>query len=88
LFELWEIEGNYGLIFLTAGFIYFGIIYARYRNKGARHYHESETKATVDKLRKKDTFVAKRTGLKNAKIEGANNKSVKGSTVAGFKIKI
>ena len=70
---------NLSLLFLTLGFAYFGMIYAKYRNKGARHYHEKETKANMGNLRKKDTFVEKRTALKESKMEGANNKSVKGS---------
>ena len=86
LFLALDIEGDYGLLFLTAGFVYYGLMYAKYRNKGARHSHEKETKSIMDNLRKQDTFVAKRTGLKNATIEGANNTAVRGSTVAGFKV--
>jgi transcription elongation factor Elf1 len=71
---------SYSLIFLTLGFIYYAWIYARYRNKGARHYHEKETKSTMSNLRKVDNFVTERTGLKNKKIAGANNTSVRGST--------
>ena len=70
---------NVSLLFLTLGFVFYGWIYAKYRNKGARHHHEAETKSTMDKLREKDTFVEKRTGLKNARMSGANNTSVKGS---------
>jgi DNA-directed RNA polymerase subunit RPC12/RpoP len=65
--------------FLTLGFIYYGVIYARYRNKGARHFHETETKATMDGLRCEDTFIERRTGLKKARMEGANNTEVSGS---------
>ena len=86
LFVALDIDGDYGLLFLTAGFVYYGLMYAKYRNKGARHSHEKETKSVIDKLRKQDTFVAKRTGLKNATIEGANNTAVRGSTVTGFKV--
>ena len=31
---------SYSWLFLLLGFIYYGLMYARYRNKGARHYHE------------------------------------------------
>ena len=73
-------DGDFNLswLFLALGFVFFGIIYSRYRNKGARHHHEKETKATMDNLQKKDTFVEKRTALKNAKMTGANNTSVRG----------
>ena len=66
-------------LLLTAGFVFYGFIYAKYRNKGARHHHEAETKSTMDKLQEKDTFVKKRTALKDARMKGANNTSVKGS---------
>ena len=71
---------SYSLFFLTLGFIYYGLIYSKYRNKDARHYHEKETKTTVENLRKKDTFVTKKTKLKNAEMAGANNKSVRGNS--------
>jgi hypothetical protein len=74
-----EDEVSWGWLLLTLGFIFYGIMYARYRNKGARHSHEKETKATIDKVRKKDSFVTKRTGLKNARMSGANNTRVGGS---------
>jgi hypothetical protein len=71
-------DGGFSWLLLTIGFIFYGIMYARYRNKGARHYHEKETKATMDNLRKADNFVTKRTGLSNARMAGANNTSVSG----------
>ena len=71
--------GDWGLLFLLAGFVFYGVMYARYRNKGARHSHEKETKATVDNLQKKDLFIKRKTGLTKSRMEGANNTSVKGS---------
>jgi len=73
-------DTDWSWILLTAGFIYYGFIYARYRNKGARHHHEKETKAAMSNLRTADNFVTKRTGLRNATMQGANNKIVRGST--------
>ena len=66
-------------LLLISGFVYYGIMYARYRNKGARHHHEEETKSTMNNLREYDNFVQRRTGLKNSRMAGANNTSVKGS---------
>jgi hypothetical protein len=77
-----ESDGDWSLLFLTLGFVFYGIMYARYRNKGARHYHEKETKATMDSLRKKDSFVTKRTGLTNSSMAGANNTSVRGNLIS------
>lgn len=73
-------NGDYSWVLLAGGFAYYAFIYAKYRNKGARHFHEKETKSTIDNLQKKDTFVTKRTKLKNSRIEGANNTSVRGSS--------
>ena len=73
-------EGDsYSWLFLTVGFVYYAWMYARYRNKGARHFHEKETKSTMENLQKRDDYVTRRTGLRNKRMTGANNKSVKGS---------
>ena len=77
LLALFDIDADLSWLFATAGFVFYGIIYSKYRNKGARHSHE-ETKSTLDNMRKKDSFVTKRTGLRNNMIEGANNKIIKG----------
>ena len=71
-------DNDFSWLFLTLGFVFYGIMYARYRNKGARHFHEKETKAKMDNIRKKDSFVKKRTGLTKSRMEGANNTSVSG----------
>ena len=82
LFLTSDSEGNsWGWIFVLAGFIYFAIKYAKYRNAGARHAHETETKREVTNLRKLDNFVKSKKRLKNATMEGANNKSVRGGSV-------
>jgi transcription elongation factor Elf1 len=74
-------EDDFSWTLLTAGFIYYAWIYAKYRNKGARHFHEKETKATMDNLQKKDVFVKTRTKLQNQKIVGATNTEVRGRSV-------
>ena len=55
-------------LFLLSGIIYFIIMYSRYRNKAARHSHETETKRTMQNLIQKDELVKRRTGLKNPRI--------------------
>lgn len=70
------VDFDYNWIFLLAGFIYFFIMFARYRNQGARHKHELETKRKIDNLRKVDRFVKQRKGLTTPRISGENNKSV------------
>lgn len=72
-------DSNWGWFFLLAGFIYFGVIYAKYRNTGARHHHETETKKETTNIRKVDTLIKNEKGLSNSTIKGANNKKVNGS---------
>jgi hypothetical protein len=67
-------------IFLLLGPIYYAIIYSRYRNSGARHRHELETKKKMDNLRTVDQLVTRRTGLRNSRMSGANNHMVSGQS--------
>ncbi len=69
---------NMGFMFLMAGFVYYGILYAKYRNNRARHFHEKETKSNISNVAKKDSFVKKLKGLKSCQIDGANNRFVNG----------
>ena len=72
------VDFDYSWLFLSAGFIYFFVMYAKYRNHGARHKHELETKRNLSNLRKVDRLVKRRTGLTNSRISGANNNKVSG----------
>ena len=45
------IDFDYNFIFLSLGVIYFLVMYSRYRNKGARHKYESETKTEMTNLK-------------------------------------
>ena len=69
---------DYKWIFLLAGFIYFFVIYLRYRNSNARHHHETETKKKMFNLRKIDNLIKHEKGLTNSRITGANNTKVSG----------
>ena len=72
------VDFDYNWSFLLAGFIYFFIIYSKYRNQDARHKYETETKKKIQNVRKADNFLTKRTGLTNSKMSGANNTSISG----------
>ena len=74
-------------LFLLSGFIYYAIIYAKYRNQDARHNYETETKTNMTNLKKKDTFIKKETGLSNSMMYGANNKEVKGKNSSFLDVK-
>ena len=53
-------------------------MYSRYRNSGARHTYETETKKNVSNLRKVDNFIRSEKGLSNSTMNGANNRKVEG----------
>ena len=62
------------------GFIYFWIIYSKYRNTGARHNYETETKTNMTNLREDDSFVKRRTRLDSSTMDGANNTKITGNS--------
>ena len=74
-------DNDWPYIFLASGFIYYGIIYAKYRNTGARHSHETETKTNMTNLQKYDQFIKKKTRLTNSRMDGANNTRISSDKV-------
>ena len=76
------VDFDYNYLFLTIGFLYFFIMYNKYRNKNARHKYETETKTQITNLRKVDNYVTRRTGLSNSRIENVNNTSIDGASDA------
>ena len=75
-------------LFLLAGIIYFAVIHGKYRNKGARHRHEKETKTNVTNLRKVDNFIKNEKGLSNSRMDRANNTRISGTARKGYLEKI
>ncbi len=61
------------LLLFAAGFIYYGIIYAKYRNKSARHTYEAETKYEVSNMKKEDQLLQRKKQLKNRFIDERND---------------
>jgi len=78
VFLMLFVEFDYSYLFLSLGFIFFIIMFLRYRNSDARHKHEIETKSNISSITGNDRFIQHRTGLRNSRMEGANNTSVKG----------
>jgi len=66
------------LIFLFAGLIFYSSKTSKYRNKGARHTYEKETKHKITNMKEKDELIKNQTGLSNSSMIGANNTSIKG----------
>lgn len=63
-------------ILLLLGFIYFAIMFLRYRNLNARHHYETETKKNISNVKRSDGFIRSERNLSNSKIQGVNNNSV------------
>lgn len=72
-------DNNWPWLFLLSGVLYFLIIYGKYRNSGARHNHEKDTKTNMSNLVKSDKLVRREKRLSNSRMEGANNTMVNGS---------
>lgn len=72
-------NSKFAWILAITGIVFFIIKYSKYRNKGARHHHETETKKEIRNLRKLDNLVRRKTGLSNSRMSGANNTKVSGN---------
>jgi transcription elongation factor Elf1 len=68
--------GEVSLLFSLSGIGFYLYFYAQYRNKGARHAHETETKASISNVRKVDNLLRRLTKLSSSRMNGANNLSV------------
>ena len=68
----------WGLLGLTPGFIFYWLKMNRYRNMGARHMHEKDTKSEAKNMKKTDTLKEHRKRLRQSRIAGENGNSVQG----------
>ena len=66
-------------LFLLIGIIYYAVKYSKYRNTGARHHYENETKSEMKNIRKIDNFVRNKRRLRNSSMDGANNNRISGT---------
>jgi hypothetical protein len=71
------------LLLCLSGFIYFGIMYARYRNSDKRHHHEAETPATIRDLQRYDQFSQHLRRLRNSQMQDRNDSQVDGALNVG-----
>lgn len=76
--------GSLGLLFFLSGFVFYGLMYLRYRNVDKRHMHARETEATIDNLQVSDDRVGKRTQQRNRRIQGANERQIEGAQIGGI----
>jgi hypothetical protein len=67
------------LLLCLAGFIYFAIMYARYRNSDKRHLHEQETPATILNLQQYDQLNKHLKRLRNSSMNDRNDHLLEGA---------
>lgn len=66
-------------VLLCSGFVFYGIVYLRYRNTDKRHGHESETEASMHDVRVEDRFTRSLKGVSHSRMKGANHRDVRGA---------
>ena len=71
-----DIDSEISLLLLLSGVAFFIFNYLKYRNAHKRHKHEHNTRALMDNIQGSDKLVKRLTGLRNARMNGANNLSV------------
>lgn len=81
-------DSDYGWLFLLSGVIFFAVKYMRYRNAGARHTYESETKYEVKNSQASDKKIRSMRGVESSAMASANNNELKGSRVRLDKDKV
>ena len=75
-------SNGYFLLLMLAGFIFYGVMYLRYRNSNARHVYEKETKKQVLNMKKVDDLVEHKTHLTNSRMNGSNESKLDGDTIS------
>ena len=66
------------LILLIIGPIYYSSKKSKYRNQGARHHYEKETKCSLSNIEKVDKLEKHLTDLSNSQMYGSNNHKIVG----------
>lgn len=76
--------GSIGLLLFLSGFVFYAVMYLKYRNIDKRHMHARETEATMDNLRVADDLQGRRTRQRNARMQGANERQIEGAQNSGL----
>ena len=70
------------LLLCLGGFIFYGIMYLRYRNSDARHTYETETKKQVLNMKQADNLVEHKKKLESSSMVGRNDNTLDGDQIA------
>lgn len=76
--------GSIGLLFFLSGFVFYGLMFLRYRNSDKRHMHARETEASIANVRATDDFLGTRTRQSNKRLKGANERHIEGAQGTGL----
>lgn len=68
-----------GALLLLAGPLFYLYVFFRYRNADKRHRHEAETTSSMHNVQVADQLASRITGSRSSRMQGANNRRVKGS---------
>ena len=68
-----------GLLFFLSGFIFYALMFMRYRNVNKRYHHESKTRSELKNLTSHDQLARSMTGLNNSRMRDANHRQVSGA---------
>ena len=71
----------FSLALLAGGPAFYGMVYARYRNKGKRHMHEQDTRAVIENIKGYDNKMKALKGLSDGRMMGATKTMVKGALI-------
>ena len=74
-------SGEWAIALLLAGFIFYSIMYVRYRNTDKRHHHELQTRANKVNVQGGERKVKHLKDLRNSQMRGANETAVHGARV-------
>ena len=66
---------------ILPGFIFYWVMFFRYHNYHARHYHETETKRNILNMKAVDEFIKSKHGLRYIWMSDSNNTKVQGTNV-------
>ncbi len=76
-----EVVFGFALVGAIASLVFYGIKSSKYRNQGARHTYELETKNELSILRRKDEETRTKRECSSSTIAGANNHYIAGESV-------
>lgn len=72
---------EWAALLLLSGFIFYSVMYIRYRNTDKRHHHEKETNAVTLNIEGDERKVRELTNLRNSTMRGSNERLVRGARV-------